>query len=210
MSFDWYPWHVQKYRRDTRHLSLAECGAYRRLIDEYMMTGEELPDNDAALARILGVGKDEWLAVAPVVRAFFHPQNGKLVHKRCHQTLMQQASLQHAYSMRAKSGAEARWKEHRENKRIANGLMLQASSKNASRMLNDATRQDISKNRVPREAPLARSPDGELRGALPQSATTAPAPKRPADVTRAELDAQIAARRAHPDGLDIPPELRRV
>ncbi len=163
----WFPWKPVKFKRDTQHLGLAEDGAYRRLIDEYMTNGEPLPDNDVALARIIGIGRDEWLALAPAVRPFFEASHGKLIHKRCHQELMQQASLRHAYSMRAHSGADARWSKHRENKKQNNSLMLQASLDHASRMLNDATGQDKErkKDELGEKAPLARSPNGELRGA---------------------------------------------
>jgi uncharacterized protein YdaU (DUF1376 family) len=196
MSFDrWYPWYPLKFRRNTQHLSLAEDGAYRRLIDEYMTTGEPLPDNDLALARIVGVGKDEWLALAPAVRPFFEASNGKLVHDRCHKELMQQASLKHAYSMRGQSGADARWKDHRENKRKNKALMLQASAKHACSVLSDATRQDIRKKEdgenVTARPPATALPTG-ARAVEPISEQVA---KRPSEETRAELDARIATRR---------------
>jgi uncharacterized protein YdaU (DUF1376 family) len=196
MSFDrWYPWYPLKFRRDTQHLGLAEDGAYRRLIDEYMTTGEPLPDNDMALARIVGVGKDEWLAVAPTVRPFFEASNGKLIHGRCHKELMQQASLKHAYSMRGQSGADARWKDHREKKRQDKHLMLQASVKHACPVLSDATRQDIRK-KEDGETVTARSLATALpTGALASEPRSEQVAKRPSEVSRAELDARIAARR---------------
>jgi uncharacterized protein YdaU (DUF1376 family) len=196
MSFDrWYPWYPLKFRRDTQHLGLAEDGAYRRLIDEYMTTGEPLPDNDLALARIVGVGKDEWLTVAPAVRPFFEASNGKLVHSRCHKELMQQACLKHGYSIRGHAGADARWKDHREKKRQDKHLMLQASVKHAWPMPNDATRQDIRKKEdgenVTARPPATALPTG-ARAVEPISEQVA---KRPSEVSRAELDARIATRR---------------
>ena len=80
---DWYPFFVTDYRRDTYHLSLEEDGAYRRLIDEYMITRQPLPNDDAALARIVGIPTTEWTRLAVNVRRFFKPRNDKLWHKRC-------------------------------------------------------------------------------------------------------------------------------
>jgi uncharacterized protein YdaU (DUF1376 family) len=90
VSLDWYPFFVVAYRRDTYHLGLAEDGAYRRLIDEYMLTRESLPSDDAALARILGISVSEWSAVAPRIRKFFRLRNGRLHHKRCEQEIRAQ------------------------------------------------------------------------------------------------------------------------
>src|SRR5215469_8498231 len=66
----WFPWYPLEHRRDTYKLSLTEDGAYRRLIDEYMVNREPLPDDDAALARILGVSSEDWLAVANSIDLF--------------------------------------------------------------------------------------------------------------------------------------------
>ena len=55
----WFPWYPLEHRRDTYKLSLTEDGAYRRLLDEYMVNRQPLPDDDAALARILVVGRGE-------------------------------------------------------------------------------------------------------------------------------------------------------
>jgi uncharacterized protein YdaU (DUF1376 family) len=51
--FSWYP---TIYQQDNQHLTLAEDGAYRRLLDYYMLTRAPLPSDDRALSRIVGVG----------------------------------------------------------------------------------------------------------------------------------------------------------
>ncbi len=106
---DWYPWFVDDFRRDTLHLSLAEDGAYRRLIDEYMRIRGPLPGDDASLARVLGVGLDEWLAVAPKVRRYFRFQQGRLMHKRCEQELRAQELRSKVKSESGKKAALTRW-----------------------------------------------------------------------------------------------------
>ncbi len=102
---DWYPWFLKAYRQDTRHLSLAEHGAYRQLIDEYMDTRGPLPDDDRALAAIIGVGLEEWFVVAPAVRKFFRARNGKLFHKRCQQEISAQNTRFERNSERGKKAA---------------------------------------------------------------------------------------------------------
>lgn len=80
---DIYKFHIDLYRRDTRHLSAFEDGVYRRLIDEYMADECPLPDNDKALANVARITLEEWQPIAPTMRAFFTLKNGRLIHKRC-------------------------------------------------------------------------------------------------------------------------------
>lgn len=108
MRASWYPFFVVDYRRDTYHLSLAEDGAYRRLIDEYMLSREPLPDDDGALARILGIPPSDWLAIAPRLRKFFRPRAGRLQHKRCEQELRAQELRAKHLSERSKKSASTR------------------------------------------------------------------------------------------------------
>lgn len=107
MTLDWYPFFVIDYRRDTRHLSLEEDCAYRRLIDEYMLTRGALPNDDNALARIVGIPKTDWDRLAPVVRRFFRMRNDKLWHKRCEQEIRAQNARHNRLSKRGKKGGEA-------------------------------------------------------------------------------------------------------
>jgi uncharacterized protein YdaU (DUF1376 family) len=109
---DWYPWFPLAFRRDTYSLSLAEEGAYRRLIDEYMLNRKGLPDDDTALARILGVALADWLLVAVPVRAFFRPRDGMLIHKRCDAELRAQDTRMARLSARGKNAAFQRWNKN--------------------------------------------------------------------------------------------------
>lgn len=105
---DWYPFFVTDYRKDTYHLSLEEDGAYRRLIDEYMVTRAALPNDDAALARIVGIPKTEWDRLATVVRRFFKTRNDKLFHKRCEREIRAQNARHNRNSERARKGGTAK------------------------------------------------------------------------------------------------------
>lgn len=79
----YYAWYPTIYQQDTQHLSLAECGAYRRLIDHYMLTRAPLPSDDRSLARILGLGADEWLLIKNSLITYFKPTGLLLTHSFC-------------------------------------------------------------------------------------------------------------------------------
>src|SRR5262245_58395830 len=79
----YYAWYPTIYQQDTQSLTLAECGAYRRLIDHYMLTRSPLPGDDRALARIIGTGLDDWLAIKPTVITYFKPSGLFLRHSFC-------------------------------------------------------------------------------------------------------------------------------
>lgn len=86
----YYEWFPTIFKADTQHLSLAEDGAYRRLLDEYMLTRTPLPADDRALARIAGVGWQEWGDVKDAVLSFFKPSTnpaGFLIHGFCDETI---------------------------------------------------------------------------------------------------------------------------
>lgn len=91
----YYSWYPSIYERETQSLSLAEDGAYRRLIDHYMTTRSPLPaGNDRAMARILGVGVDEWLAVKPSIETYFKPTDnpvGFWSHGFCEEQIEKQS-----------------------------------------------------------------------------------------------------------------------
>jgi uncharacterized protein YdaU (DUF1376 family) len=107
---DWYPWYPADFERDTLHLSLAEEGAYRRLIDKYMtVVRGPLPDDDVALARMIGVSVEVWQTVAVKVRSFFRAKEGVLRHKRCEQELDAQKTRLKRFSERGKKAAFAKY-----------------------------------------------------------------------------------------------------
>lgn len=105
----WYPWYPTLYRADTAHLTLAEDGAYRRLIDHYMESGRPLPDDDSALARIVGVPLNEWLAIAARIRAFFKPHKNFLKQRRCDRELSVRTMRHKRRKTQAKHAASMRW-----------------------------------------------------------------------------------------------------
>lgn len=148
MTADWFPWYPALYEADTMHLSAAEDGIYRRLIDWYMQKRRPLPDSDRALAAIARVGLDEWMTCAASIRPFFKSKNGELHHKRCGIELDRQDKFSSKRSEVAKKGGEARQSKIKEM--AASGLpkadaeqadsKLQAAPQLAT--VEDKTRQE--------------------------------------------------------------------
>jgi uncharacterized protein YdaU (DUF1376 family) len=177
MSFDWFAWYPLKFRKKTLRLSLAADGAYRRLIDEYMMQRGPLPDDDGALARILGVPLDMWLEVSLVVRPYFHKNGDRLAHGMCEEQLRVQERKGHERSKISKNAATARWAEHNRLKQLDASRMRQAhASSNADAMHGDATLQSknitSSEYDAAREAPSTASPSAEAPKGIQGRRTT--------------------------------------
>lgn len=82
----WYPFYVGDYRKKTARLSCEQHGAYRQLIDEYWISGA-LPDDDAVLARIVGLELRHWRKHRPHIASFFIIADGRWVHNRVEEEL---------------------------------------------------------------------------------------------------------------------------
>ena len=52
-TMNFYKHYIGDYQRDTGHLSLAEHGAYRLMLDAFYATGKPLPADKKALYRLL-------------------------------------------------------------------------------------------------------------------------------------------------------------
>lgn len=79
----YYKHYIGDFKRHTGHLSVAQDGAYRRLMDHYYSTEAALPSDKASLYRICGaMEKSERAAVDSVCAEFFEVRGGKLFHIR--------------------------------------------------------------------------------------------------------------------------------
>ena len=140
---DWYPFYFTLYEQDTMHLNPYQDGCYRRLIDHYMKTRSPLPDNDAALARIVGDSYENWINLAStVIRAFFKQRDGMLYHKRCNDILDEQDNRSKKRTKSAVHAAKKRWEKNNINQTDNANGMRNACETHAEAMRNDATRQD--------------------------------------------------------------------
>ena len=91
----YYSWYPTIYQADTQQLTLAEDAAYRRLIDHYMTIRAPLLNDDRALARIIGIGLDEWEPIKNQIITYFKPSTnpaGYLLHKFCDEIIAKDTS----------------------------------------------------------------------------------------------------------------------
>jgi uncharacterized protein YdaU (DUF1376 family) len=71
------------YMADTTHLTLEEHGAYLKLMMvAWRIDGCCLPDDDARLARILGITAGKWAKIKLAVMAFWSIENGVWIQAR--------------------------------------------------------------------------------------------------------------------------------
>lgn len=103
-NLPYMPFFVGDYLKDTRHLTLEEHGAYLHLIMEYWAKGC-LPNDDAQLARIVGVPLPKWQKkMRPVMQALFY--DGWR-----HESLDLQLVYAADRKKRAEKAANARWED---------------------------------------------------------------------------------------------------
>lgn len=102
------PFWVDDYRRDTRHLTTEEHGAYLLLLmAAWESPSTSLPDDDDMLARIAGVQCDRWAAVKRIVMAFWtlDRRSNRWVQKR----LKKERRLATDRKQKASDAAASRW-----------------------------------------------------------------------------------------------------
>ena len=103
----WMPLYVGDWDGDTGHLDCEQDGAYGRLIRWYWRKGP-LPDDDAALARIIRMDLKRWRKIRPVIAAFFVVADGQWRQKRVDLELVRWSEKKAAYSARASAGGKAK------------------------------------------------------------------------------------------------------
>lgn len=81
MGLPYIKFYPGDFRRDTAHLSFDERAAYRELLD-YQWAKGSVPDDDAQIARIIGVTLPRWLRLRSAVLDFFDRVEGKWVQAR--------------------------------------------------------------------------------------------------------------------------------
>lgn len=99
-----YQFHIRDYMTKTRHLSLFEDLAYRRLIDAYYTEEQPLPADVQACARLIAM-RDHADAVEAVLREFFLLTDAGWTNARCAQEIAKYQSHQE----RGRRAAASRW-----------------------------------------------------------------------------------------------------
>jgi len=105
------PFLVDKYLTDTEHLSLEEHGAYCLLLFRMWQRGGSLADNDADLARLLGVTPKTWERLRGRLAPFFECHGGLLMQKRLQKQW--NYAVEHSSQAKAKASfaAKRRWEK---------------------------------------------------------------------------------------------------
>jgi uncharacterized protein YdaU (DUF1376 family) len=111
----WMPLFIGDYLADTKRLSLSEHGAYLLLIMDYWRNGAP-PDDDAVLARVLGVEKRVWCKIRAKIAPLFDIQDGRWTHGRIEQELAGARERSGKAADKAKRAASMRWSRARAGK----------------------------------------------------------------------------------------------
>jgi uncharacterized protein YdaU (DUF1376 family) len=98
-SDQWMPLYISDYLADTPHLNCRHHGEYLLLLMAHWKMGS-LPDDDKLLAQIARVSSREWRTDAPVIRAFFVQENGRLIQPRLKRELDKTKNVAHSRSKR--------------------------------------------------------------------------------------------------------------
>ena len=101
---NYYSFHLGDYAAHTRHLSLLEDLAYRRMLDLYYTTEAALPSDPAKVARLIGM-RDHMQEVTDVLSEFFVKSDAGHASSRCEREI----ETYKAKADRAKSANKARW-----------------------------------------------------------------------------------------------------
>lgn len=101
---NYYSFHLGDYAAHTRHLSLLEDLAYRRMLDLYYTTETALPADPAKVARLIGM-RDYMQEVTDILGEFFVLTEAGHTSARCDREI----AAYKAKADRAKSANKARW-----------------------------------------------------------------------------------------------------
>lgn len=115
-----YAFHIGDYASHTRHLSLLEDLAYRRLLDLYYLREEPPPANAVEAARLIGMPSN-LTEVEQVLREFFYEDGPHHRHRRVEEEI---AAYQAKIGVRSKAGkasGEARSKRRTHVQHMLNG-----------------------------------------------------------------------------------------
>lgn len=229
MSRAFMPMYWGDYLRDTGHLTTEQHGAYLLLLAHCWQHGR-IPEKPSERAAVAKLTVQRWRVISPPICLFFAPDG---THKRVAHEMAKADEISLKRQIIGQKGgmrsAIARAIGQAKGKQTPKQLVQQTPSKHPSKteaIGSPSTKKDRIPSIAAREASAVnseetpQSPGGSLATALPAGALRSPpdtepaAPKRPQDVTRAELEAAFAARHngkaPNPDGLDLPSFLARA
>lgn len=160
------PLWIGDYLGDTMRLTRDQHGGYLLLIMDYWRQGEALPDDDEALAAITKSSPAEWKRLRPVLAKFFEVADGKWVHGRVEEELIEAQQNYDAKVERAKAGAAKRWGKHRSKDCSSNA---QASSEQCQ---SQSQPQDFPNSVGESRSGVERGARAPKKGASPRPTTS--------------------------------------
>jgi len=168
----WMKLFPDRFGGGTRHMSLAEVGAYIRLLCHAWDAGG-IPDNPARLARICGCSLEELEEVWPLVSEKWEPgPAGQLVNKPQEECRRQQETAHKKASEAGRRGARTRWGGHSRAISSANGNPNSGEGEGEGKGQGENKGEDQTNNRgrpmSPRDCLFG--PQGLLSAGLSQSA----------------------------------------
>jgi len=160
---NFYPFHIGDYAAHTRHLSLMEDLAYRRLIDLYYLSEGSIVGNWELIARRIGMSEIS-SDVKYILETFFEQNGEKWVNKRCDEELAK-------YWLKAESARNANRAKSEKNSVLKSTLKsepLQLPTNNQEPITNniktitpdgvsESIFKDYKKLRATKKAPLTET-----------------------------------------------------
>ena len=101
------------YLADTGKLSTEQHGAYLLILMDYWRNGAP-NDDDAELANIARMSINAWSIARAKLEQYFSITEGKWLHKRVEQEMVNAASNKHSAHARAIKGSDARWNKNKD------------------------------------------------------------------------------------------------
>jgi len=143
---NYYSFHLGDYAAHTRHLSLLEDLAYRRMLDLYYTSEAPLPSDPAKVARLIGM-RDHMQEVTDVLSEFFVKTDAGYTSSRCDREI----ETYRAKAERAKSANKARWTPKQDDAGSKDDLKSDAKSdlKSESVQIPTNNQEPITKKEPP-------------------------------------------------------------
>ncbi len=150
----YYSHHLGDYAKDTGHLSLAEHGAYRLLLDHYYATETPLSLNLDSLCRICrATARAERQAVTTVLEQFFTKTDTAYTHGRVERELLAKNTLRDRNAENGRRGGRPKQTQEKPT-----GLFLGSFSETQTKA------NPIASNQQPTASVLfPKEPKGEVR-----------------------------------------------
>jgi uncharacterized protein YdaU (DUF1376 family) len=151
---NFYPFHLGDYAAHTRHLSLMEDLAYRRMLDLYYTSESPLPAEPEKVARLIGM-REYMQEVSDVLSDFFVKSDAGYTNARCDKEI----ETYRAKAERAKQANLARWGGGKESPDLKSDVKSDAGDIPTNTNTNPITNTNPKAKSKPKTATASRLPD---------------------------------------------------